>query len=71
MSKDAVLLGQPSRKEEQNEPLPRMLNMAISPEGTQVVTSAEDEKLRFWNVLKKSAVSCTRSPLLLNGMDLR
>ena len=71
MSKDAVLLGQPSRKEEQNEPLPRMLNLALSPDGTQVVTSAEDEKLRFWNVFKKTAVGCRRTPLLPTGMDLR
>ena len=49
----------------------RVLHMAASPDGTQVVSAAADETLRFWNVfapMKKKGKKSVGS-LATNGSD--
>ena len=44
----------------------RVLYLAMSPDGTTIVTGAGDETLRFWNVFPHRNVSCKNTNNLLN-----
>ena len=61
MSKAAELVGHSAR----------VLHLAVSPDGTQVVTGSKDETLRFWTVFKKRAASSRGSALAPSAADLR
>mgnify|MGYP001088522109 CR=1 FL=1 len=45
----------------------RVLYLAMSPDGSSIVTGAGDETLRFWNLFPKSRSSCG---VLGNGSDI-
>lgn len=58
----------------------RVLYLAMSPDGSSIVTGAGDETLRFWNVFPKSrskgsvndsVVGSGTSALFPSGMDFR
>lgn len=52
----------------------RVLYLAMSPDGENIVTGSGDETLRFWKVFpprKKSNAAHQRSQLDLNQVDLR
>lgn len=51
----------------------RVLYLAISPDGSQIVTGAGDETLRFWNVFPKINDSTIKisSPLEIGEYDVR
>ena len=61
MSKAAELVGHSAR----------VLYLAMSPDGTQVVTGSKDETLRFWTVFAKRAVASSGSALAPSAADLR
>ena len=50
----------------------RVLYLAMSPDGTTIVTGAGDETLRFWNVFPKREKEVEgRSELNVNSICLR
>ena len=57
----------------------RVLYLAISPDGQNIVTGAGDETLRFWEVFPNSGTSCLdrssyldrSNSLMLSAFDIR
>jgi cell division cycle 20-like protein 1, cofactor of APC complex len=78
LQKLATLTGHTYRSETLSQsislpPLPRVLYLAMSPNGQSIVTGAGDETLRFWNVFpgSKSALSASKGLLLHGGGEVR
>lgn len=49
----------------------RVLYLALSPDGQNIVTGAGDETLRFWNVFPHLKANSNNSPLFLSNIQLR
>ena len=57
MTKVATLTGHTSR----------VLYLAMNPEGSQIVTGAGDETLRFWNLFPSSSSRSSQNPDFLQA----
>jgi cell division cycle 20-like protein 1 (cofactor of APC complex) len=49
----------------------RVLYLAISPDGENIITGAGDETLRFWNVFPQKKSNTNNSSLILSNVEIR
>jgi len=50
----------------------RVLYVAMSPDGTRIVTGSGDENIKFWNVFpEKAQIEFDKSSLIPSSTDIR